>query len=79
MDDPTPEPGTDLLERLIVHVGERGRQGQVARQFARWLVAPANAVPQVKAQVVAQEGYVSHQPFGHGVARGIELVLRGVR
>jgi HAD superfamily hydrolase (TIGR01484 family) len=51
----------------------------LSRQFARWLVAPANAVPQVKAQVVAQEGYVSHQPFGHGVARGIELVLRGVR
>ncbi len=51
----------------------------LSREFARWLVAPSNAVPQVKARVLEQEGYVSHQHCGHGVAKGLELLLRGVR
>lgn len=42
---------------------------------ARWLVAPANAVDAVKDAVTRQNGYVSHQPFGHGVARGLEFIL----
>lgn len=51
----------------------------LSREFARWLVAPSNAVPQVKAQVLKQDGYVSHQHCGHGVAKGLELLLRGLR
>jgi len=43
--------------------------------FARCLVAPDNAVPQVKELVRRQKGYVSHQPWGHGVARGLEYYL----
>ena len=44
-------------------------------QFARCLVAPDNAIPQVKDLVRNQMGYVSHQPWGHGVARGLEHYL----
>ncbi|MBN2506575.1 MAG: HAD family phosphatase [Verrucomicrobia bacterium] len=36
------------------------------------LVAPDNAVAAVKETVRRQNGYVSHQPWGHGVARGLE-------
>ncbi|MDB6031840.1 MAG: Haloacid dehalogenase domain protein hydrolase type 3 [Verrucomicrobiales bacterium] len=43
--------------------------------FARCLVAPDNAVPLVKEQVKRQNGYISHQPWGHGVARGLEFYL----
>jgi HAD superfamily hydrolase (TIGR01484 family) len=44
-------------------------------QFAACVVAPDNAIPQVKEMVRHQNGYVSHQPWGHGVARGLEYYL----
>ena len=44
-------------------------------KLARCLVAPDNAVPQVKEAVRRQKGYVSHQPWGHGLARGLEHYL----
>jgi hydroxymethylpyrimidine pyrophosphatase-like HAD family hydrolase len=44
-------------------------------QFARCVAAPDNAVPIVKELVRKQNGYVSHQPWGHGVARGLEHYL----
>jgi hypothetical protein len=47
----------------------------LSTKYARWLVAPANAVPDVKEAVLKQNGYVSHQPFGHGLARGLEYFL----
>ena len=47
--------------------------------FARCLVAPDNAVPSVKEAVLRQNGYVSHQPWGHGVARGLEYFLEKSR
>lgn len=43
--------------------------------FARCLVAPDNAIPLVKEKVKSQNGYISHQPWGHGVARGLEFYL----
>jgi HAD superfamily hydrolase (TIGR01484 family) len=42
---------------------------------ARCVVAPDNAVPIVKETVRRQKGYISHQPWGHGVARGLEFYL----
>jgi hydroxymethylpyrimidine pyrophosphatase-like HAD family hydrolase len=45
-------------------------------QFARCLVAPDNAIPVVKELVRGQNGYISHQPWGHGVARGLEHYLQ---
>jgi HAD superfamily hydrolase (TIGR01484 family) len=44
-------------------------------QFARYVAAPDNAVPAVKEAVRIQNGYVSHQPWGHGVARALEHFL----
>jgi hydroxymethylpyrimidine pyrophosphatase-like HAD family hydrolase len=44
-------------------------------EFAACLVAPDNAIPVVKELVRRQNGYVSHQPWGHGVARGLEHYL----
>jgi HAD superfamily hydrolase (TIGR01484 family) len=40
--------------------------------FARCVAAPDNAVAVVKELVRSQNGYVSHQPWGHGVARALE-------
>jgi hypothetical protein len=40
-------------------------------------VAPDNAIAEVKTVVRGQGGYVSHQPWGHGVARGLEHFLGG--
>lgn len=48
----------------------------LSERFARCLVAPDNAIPEVKALVSSQKGYVSHQPWGHGVARGLEFYLQ---
>jgi HAD superfamily hydrolase (TIGR01484 family) len=41
---------------------------------ARWLIAPSNAVEEVKAQVRQQDGYVSDEPHGFGLARGLERI-----
>lgn len=44
-------------------------------EFARCVAAPDNAIPAVKELVRSQNGYVSHQPWGHGVARALEHFL----
>ena len=48
----------------------------LCESFAGCLVAPENAIPVVKERVRSQKGYVSHQPWGHGVARGLEFYLK---
>jgi hydroxymethylpyrimidine pyrophosphatase-like HAD family hydrolase len=47
----------------------------LSTDYARWLVAPVNAIPIVKETVRRQNGYVSHQSHGYGVARGLEYFL----
>jgi len=47
----------------------------LTRERARWLVAPANAIELVKQTVRRQEGFVSDEPHGYGVARGLEFFL----
>jgi HAD superfamily hydrolase (TIGR01484 family) len=42
---------------------------------ARCVAAPDNAIPLVKELVRSQNGYISHQPWGHGVARSLEHYL----
>jgi len=44
-------------------------------QHAAYVAAPDNAMPEVKEIVRCQNGYVSHQPWGHGVARALEFYL----
>ncbi len=45
------------------------------RRHARFLAAPANAVPEVKTALKEQGGYISSQNFGRGVARSLEYYL----
>jgi len=42
---------------------------------ARWLIAPGNAVPEVREAVRRERGYVSEEPFGYGVAQGLKWLL----
>ena len=44
--------------------------------YARWLVAPDNAIDTVKSAVRRQNGYVSRHLHGHGVADGLEFCLK---
>src|SRR5256712_9147487 len=47
----------------------------LSREHARWLVAPSNAIEPVKDAVRRQDGFVSDEPHGSGVARGVEFFL----
>jgi hypothetical protein len=47
----------------------------LSREYAGWLVCPVNAIPIVKETVLRQNGYVSQQSHGYGVARGLEHFL----
>jgi hypothetical protein len=47
----------------------------LSREYAGWLVAPANAIPAVKEAVSRQRGYISQEPWGHGVANALEHLL----
>jgi HAD superfamily hydrolase (TIGR01484 family) len=47
----------------------------LSAEVARCVVAPDNAIAAVKELVRRQNGYISHQPWGHGVARGLEFYL----
>jgi HAD superfamily hydrolase (TIGR01484 family) len=49
----------------------------LSADYSRFVVAPDNAVDLVKEIVRLRNGYVSHQPWGHGVARGLEFYLEG--
>jgi len=48
----------------------------LSNEYAGWLVCPVNAIPIVKETVLRQNGYVSHQSHGYGVARGLEYFLQ---
>lgn len=47
----------------------------LSTDYARWLAAPSNAIPIVKETVRKQNGYISNQSHGYGVARGLEHFL----
>jgi HAD superfamily hydrolase (TIGR01484 family) len=47
----------------------------LSSEYAGWLVAPVNAIPVVKEMVRRQNGFVSEQSHGYGVARGLEFFL----
>jgi HAD superfamily hydrolase (TIGR01484 family) len=48
------------------------------RKYARHIVAPSNAIPEVKNLVLQQGGFVSELPHGLGVADGLRFAL-GIR
>lgn len=74
---------TEIAEMLRVDPGEVFVAGDhlndlpmLERKRARWLVAPANAVPQVRAAVREQAGYISNASYGRGVTEGLRWCLR---
>ena len=50
----------------------------LSTRYAKWLIAPGNAVPEVKEAVRAQEGHVSEELFGYGVAQGLRSLLKSL-
>jgi acetylornithine/succinyldiaminopimelate/putrescine aminotransferase len=49
------------------------------RQRAQWLIAPGNAIPQVKEAVLRQKGFVAEAFHGHGVASGLERIIESLQ
>jgi len=47
----------------------------LSSRYARWLAAPANAVDEVKAQVLNHDGYISDLPQGQGIADAIKYYV----
>lgn len=61
---------------LVVAAGDHLNDlPMLSREYARWLIAPSNAVEKVKEAVSSQHGYISPHPHGHGIADGLEYVL----
>ncbi len=50
----------------------------LSTRYARWLIAPANAIPSVKETVRRQQGHVSDELHGHGVAQGLRTLLKSL-
>jgi hypothetical protein len=50
----------------------------LSRRYARWLIAPGNAIPCVKQTVRDQSGHVSEEYFGRGVAQGLRSLLKAL-
>lgn len=48
----------------------------LSKEYAGWLMCPVNAIPIVKETVRRQDGYLSDQSHGYGVARGLEHFLQ---
>ena len=44
-------------------------------EHARFLVAPSNAIPEVKSLVERQGGFISRNPGGYGVVQGLDFFL----
>lgn len=49
----------------------------LSKTYAHMIAAPANAVPAVKAAVLAQGGFISSRPHGEGVADAIKYYAAG--
>ncbi|MFO1497550.1 MAG: HAD hydrolase family protein [Verrucomicrobiota bacterium] len=50
----------------------------LCRKRARWLIAPANAIPTVKEAVRVQQGHISEEPYGYGVCQGLRSLLKSL-
>ena len=48
----------------------------LSNSYARWLIAPVNAIQRVKDAVLSQNGIVSSKRWGHGIAHGLKTVLQ---
>lgn len=70
----------DLTPAQVLAAGDHHNDfPMLSKEHAAWLVAPANAIPQIKDWVSRQDGYISSLPHGHGVADGLAHFLNGSR
>jgi hydroxymethylpyrimidine pyrophosphatase-like HAD family hydrolase len=72
----------ELARRLNITASETLAAGDhlndlpmLSERYAKFLVAPLNAIGVVKQTVRAQNGFVSDLPQGHGIAEGIKFHL----
>jgi HAD superfamily hydrolase (TIGR01484 family) len=66
--------------RQIVAAGDHFNDlPMLSTRYARWLIAPGNAVPQVKEAVRRQQGHVSEELYGYGVAQGLRSLLKSLQ
>ena len=64
-------------ERIVAAGDHLNDLPMLSQRYARWLIAPGNAVPAVQQAVRAQKGRVSEGWHGHGVLEGLKRVLNG--
>lgn len=76
----------EIGRRLGIHVNDTLAAGDhlndlpmLLTQHARYLVAPKNAIDEVKAAVRRQGGFVSELLQGHGVAEGLKFFLNKMK
>jgi HAD superfamily hydrolase (TIGR01484 family) len=51
----------------------------LSTQYARWLIAPSNAIPAVKEAVRQQHGHVSDERCSDGVCQGLRSLLKSLQ
>ncbi|MDB6022504.1 MAG: Haloacid dehalogenase domain protein hydrolase type 3 [Pedosphaera sp.] len=73
----------EICRRLEIHADHTLAAGDhlndlpmLHQDYARFLVAPVNAIAAVKEAVRGQGGFVSELPQGHGVAEGLRFFLK---
>jgi HAD superfamily hydrolase (TIGR01484 family) len=67
------------VDRIVAAGDHWNDLPMLSRDYARWLIAPGNAVPIVKEVVQRQQGYVSERLCGYGVADGLRSLLKSLR
>jgi hypothetical protein len=66
-------------ERVLAAGDHLNDLPMLSLNHAGYLVAPANAIPEVKSAVQQQGGFVSDEPWGYGVLRALEHYLGATR
>ncbi|MFQ3669843.1 MAG: HAD hydrolase family protein [Verrucomicrobiia bacterium] len=65
----------DLPPALRIAAGDQFNDLPMLRpEVAAWLICPSNAIPEVRAQVLAGGGIVAQRPYGTGVADALHQV-----
>lgn len=64
-------------ERVVAAGDHLNDLPMLSTRYAKWLIAPGNAVPAVQDVVRAQFGQVCDRWHGHGVLQGLKFLLNG--
>lgn len=65
-------------ERIVAAGDHLNDLPMLSTRWARWLIAPGNAVPAVKEAVRRQQGHVSEHPYGYGLCQGLRSLLKSL-